>query len=260
MLLLDLFLINLFIMFCCWIIATYNQRAGLVDVAWSFCIAINVIITAFMLDSAPNILRLFIGFASGLWFIRLCIHLFRRYLSENVEDTRYANMRRAMGAYQHVGFLVFFIFQAGLAILFSYPMISLLNVSTENWNSYINITILISAVIMCIALIGETVADQQLYKFKLNPNHQGKTLDQGLWKYSRHPNYFFEWLHWFAYPILGLAAGIYILWIYPILMLLFLYYITGIPFSEQQALAHRGENYACYQRRTSIFFPWPPKQ
>ncbi len=85
-------------------------------------------------------------------------------------------------------------------------------------------------------------------------------MDQGLWKYSRHPNYFFEWLHWFAYPVLGLAAGAYGLWIYPLLMWLFLYYITGIPFSEQQALAHRGDNYKDYQRRTSMFIPWPPKQ
>lgn len=65
---------------------------------------------------------------------------------------------------------------------------------------------------------------------------------------------------WFAYPVLGLAAGCYELWIYPLLMWLFLYYITGIPFSEQQALTHRGDNYKDYQRRTSMFIPWPPKQ
>ena len=91
-------------------------------------------------------------------------------------------------------------------------------------------------------------------------NHHGKTMDQGLWKYSRHPNYFFEWIHWFAYPILGLAAGLYSLWIYPVLMWLFLYYITGIPFSEQQALKNRGQNYLDYQNRTSMFIPWKPKQ
>ena len=73
-------------------------------------------------------------------------------------------------------------------------------------------------------------------------------------------NYFFEWLHWFAYPILGLAAGLYVLWIYPVLMWLFLYYITGIPFSEQQALRHRGQNYRDYQQRTSMFIPWQPKE
>ncbi|MEQ4564144.1 MAG: DUF1295 domain-containing protein, partial [Acinetobacter sp.] len=67
-------------------------------------------------------------------------------------------------------------------------------------------------------------------------------------------------LHWFAYPILGLAVGVYVLWIYPLLMWLFLYYITGIPFSEQQALKNRGQNYRDYQQRTSMFIPRKPKQ
>jgi cyclopropane-fatty-acyl-phospholipid synthase len=122
------------------------------------------------------------------------------------------------------------------------------------------ILLVVSALIMVIALMGETVADQQLYKFKLNPENHGKTMDQGLWRYSRHPNYFFEWLHWFAYPILGLAVGLYGLWIYPVLMWLFLYYITGIPFNEQQALKNRGQNYRDYQQRTSMFILWKPKK
>jgi len=85
-------------------------------------------------------------------------------------------------------------------------------------------------------------------------------MDQGLWRYSRHPNYFFEWLHWFAYPIIGLAAGQYVLWIYPLLMWLFLYYVTGIPFSEKQAIKSRGQNYLDYQQKTSMFIPRKPKK
>ena len=258
--LLDLFLLNVFIMLCSWVLVTYNRRAGLVDVAWSFSITLNVIIAAWAIDSAPMLVRLFLGLASGIWFSRLTWHLLRRYASETQEDTRYANMRRAMGDYQHLGFLVFFIFQAGLALLFSYPMLKLLSISTEQWNDWTLVTVIVAGMIMLLALIGESTADQQLYRFKLDPQNQGKTMDQGLWKYSRHPNYFFEWLHWFAYPVLGLAAGCYELWIYPLLMWLFLYYFTGIPFSEKQALAHRGDNYKDYQRRTSMFIPWPPKE
>jgi len=260
MMLWNLFLLNVLIMLCCWVVAIFNKRAGIVDVAWSFCIGLNVLLSAVLIETAPDWLRVFIGVLSGFWFLRLFWHLLRRYQSEQQEDRRYANMRRAMGKFQHLGFLAFFIFQAGLAILFFLPMWLLLNTPAEQWGSESMILLVVSALIMVIALMGETVADQQLYKFKLNPENHGKTMDQGLWRYSRHPNYFFEWLHWFAYPILGLAVGLYGLWIYPVLMWLFLYYITGIPFNEQQALKNRGQNYRDYQQRTSMFILWKPKK
>mgnify|MGYP006384803769 CR=1 FL=1 len=252
--------LNVFLMLCAWLWVSYNKRAGLVDVIWAFGIALNVILAALIFETAPLIVRVFLAVASGIWFLRLAWHLLRRYCHETEEDTRYANMRRAMGQYQHLGFLVFFLFQAGLIVLFSYPMLALLNIPMEQWSSSTTIYLVIAAIIMSVAFLGESLADEQLYRFKQNPENKAKTIDQGLWRYSRHPNYFFEWLHWFAYPIIGLAAGVYSLWIYPILMLLFLYYVTGIPFSEQQALKHRGDNYKDYQRRTSIFIPWQPKE
>ena len=105
--LLDLLLLDVFIMLCCWVIVTYNHRAGLVDVAWSFSIAFNVIWAALFLNTAPMAVRVFISLASSIWFLRLTWHLLRRYGHETEEDRRYANMRRAMGAFQHLGFLVF---------------------------------------------------------------------------------------------------------------------------------------------------------
>ncbi len=255
-----LFYLDLGIMLLCWLLCSWNRRAGLVDAAWSFCILLNILITLLFFAQAPWAVRWILGLCSTLWFARLSWHLLRRYAQEKQEDRRYANMRRAMGNYQHLGFLLFFIFQAGLAILFSAPIVSLLQLSAEQWQNGWPIALVVAIVVMAVAFIGESMADQQLYRFKQNPDNQGKTLDQGLWRYSRHPNYFFEWLHWFAYPLVGLAAGMYWLWIYPLLMWLFLYYITGIPFSEQQALRNRGQNYRDYQSRTSIFIPWKPKQ
>ncbi|MCU4581144.1 DUF1295 domain-containing protein [Acinetobacter gyllenbergii] len=255
----QLFVLDVVVMTVCWLWAIYNRRAGIVDVAWSFCIFLNIVITAWCVDVAPENVTWFIGILSSVWFLRLSVHLFRRYMAEHEEDRRYANMRLAMGKYQHLGFFAFFMFQAGLAILFSIPMWSLLNVPNTVWNNQSNDLLIVAGVIMVIAFMGEVIADQQLYRFKQNPQNHGKTMDQGLWKYSRHPNYFFEWIHWFAYPVIGLAAGLYSLWIYPVLMWFFLYYITGIPFSEQQALKNRGQNYLDYQKRTSIFIPWKPK-
>lgn len=252
--------LNVFLMLCAWLWVSYNKRAGLVDVIWAFGIALNVILASLIFETAPLMVRVFLAVASGIWFLRLAWHLLRRYCYETEEDTRYANMRRAMGKYQHLGFLAFFLFQAGLIVLFSYPMLALLNIPMEQWGSSTIIYLVIAAIIMLVAFWGESLADEQLYRFKQNSENKAKTMDQGLWRYSRHPNYFFEWLHWFAYPVIGLAAGVYSLWIYPILMFLFLYYVTGIPFSEQQALKHRGDNYKDYQRRTSIFIPWQPKE
>lgn len=258
--LLNLLVLDVCVMLLCWLVVVYNRRAGLVDVAWSGCIALNVMLAAVLIETAPMAVRLVIGIASTVWFMRLALHLLYRYWYETQEDSRYANMRRAMGSWQHIGFLAFFCFQAGLVILFSYPMLWLLSRSQAQWSDWTPIVLLCAVVLMLLAFIGESVADYQLHRFKQNPAHQGQTMDQGLWRYSRHPNYFFEWVHWFAYPIIALAAGGYLLWLYPVLMWLFLYYITGIPFSEQQALRHRGQNYRDYQQRTSMFIPWPPNE
>lgn len=256
----QLFLLDAVLMTSCWLWASHNLRAGIVDVAWSFCIALNILIIAWLMDDALIHVRLFIGIFSSIWFLRLSWHLLHRYLAESEEDRRYANMRSAMGKYQHIGFYIFFMFQAGLAILFTIPMWTLLHVPSPAWSPLTYVFLIIAGMVMLIAFLGEVVADQQLFRFKQQKQNAGKTMDQGLWRYSRHPNYFFEWIHWFAYPIIGLAAGLYSLWIYPVMMWLFLYYITGIPFSEQQALKNRGQNYLDYQKRTSMFIPWKPKE
>lgn len=110
---LTLLLINVSIMICCWLWASLNSRAGIVDAAWSFCIALNIGLTAFIQDQAPLSVRYFLGILSSIWFLRLAGHLLRRYLDEQVEDRRYANMRRAMGKYQHLGFFCIFYVSSG---------------------------------------------------------------------------------------------------------------------------------------------------
>jgi steroid 5-alpha reductase family enzyme len=252
-------MIDITVMLCCWLYCQQQRRAGLVDAAWSFCIALTCLVAALVYHHAPISVRLLIGIGSTLWFARLTWHLSRRYFHETSEDERYASMRAAMGKFQRSGFLVFFLFQAGLAFLFSLPMLLILSADSSMWSDGVALAVIVSAVIMLCALVGESIADQQLYQFKQNTSNQGKTLDTGLWRYSRHPNYFFEWLHWFAYPLVGWWAGLTVLWFYPLLMFLFLYFFTGIPFSEQQALRHRGDNYRRYQQCTSMFFPWKPK-
>ncbi len=109
------------------------------------------------------------------------------------------------------------------------------------------------------AVVGEGLADWQLARFKSEPGNRWKTCREGLWRYSRHPNYFFEWLHWCAYVPMGVGVpGGWITLLNPAIMLVFLLWVSGIPWAEAQALATRGEDYRAYQRTTSAFIPWFP--
>jgi steroid 5-alpha reductase family enzyme len=112
-----------------------------------------------------------------------------------------------------------------------------------------------------LALGGEAIADAQLSRFRRDPANRGTVCRTGLWRYSRHPNYFFEWVHWWAYVLIGIAAPWGWLALFgPALMLLFLFKITGIPPTEARALESRGDAYREYQRTTSVFVPWPPRR
>ena len=110
--------------------------------------------------------------------------------------------------------------------------------------------------------MGNTIlADRRLAHFRGRPGNRGKTCREGWWHYSRHPNYFFEWLHWWSY--MALAAGAPYGWVAllaPTAMFYLLFRVTGIPPTEAQALASRGDDYREYQRTTSVFFPWFPKR
>jgi steroid 5-alpha reductase family enzyme len=107
---------------------------------------------------------------------------------------------------------------------------------------------------------NEALADWQLSRFRDRPENSGRACRDGWWRYSWHPNYFFEWLHWWTYVALGVRApGWWVNVTAPTLMLFFILRVTGIGPTEQQALSRRGEDYRDYQRTTSVFIPWPPR-
>ena len=110
-------------------------------------------------------------------------------------------------------------------------------------------------------MAGEWIADWQLARFRSKTDHQDRLLKEGLWKYSRHPNYFFESLHWWAYVVM--AAGLPFWWMTllgPVMMTATLVGVTGIPFAETASVRRRGEAYREYQRTTSAFIPWFPEK
>lgn len=116
-----------------------------------------------------------------------------------------------------------------------------------------------------LAVVGAGLADAQLARFKADPSHRGQVCDRGLWRYSRHPNYVFEWLGWCAFPIGALGHGLGSPWflaslLAPLLMYLLLRHVSGVPPLEASMRRSRGEAYLAYQARTPIFFPIPFKR
>jgi steroid 5-alpha reductase family enzyme len=110
-------------------------------------------------------------------------------------------------------------------------------------------------------MLGESVADAQLNRFRADPANKGKTCRVGLWNFSRHPNYFCEWLVWVGYFVYALGSpGGWMAVYAPALMYLFLTRVTGIKATEEHALRSRGEDYRQYQRTTNAFFPWFPRR
>ena len=191
----------------------------------------------------------------GLWGSRLALHLWHRVRSEP-EDGRYQHLRRHWNGHQGKIF-GFFQFQALLIVLFALPFVAVsINPQPQGWGW------LIAAVAMwLLSVSGESIADRQLARFRANPANKGKTCRDGLWRYSRHPNYFFEWLHWFTYVLLAVQSPLWWLaWSGPLVMYVFLRWVSGIPFTEAQALRSRGEDYREYQRTTPMLFPWFPSR
>ena len=258
----SLYMFNIFteILFICialqfvaWLWQYKTKNADIVDITWSLGIVICAVYYYFRLSQSQTASVLMLIFPA-LWYLRLSLHLITRYRIQH-EDSRYAFLRNHWKQNTQFKFLLFFQFQAALIWIFVLP---------AYWVSYVpfdaSFKVIVAFIIGGISLIGVTLADRQLYQFKSNSSNRKKVCDTGLWKYSRHPNYFFEWLHWFVYPLLLLDTPFFY-WalIYPFLMLVFLLKLTCIPFSEQQSLINRGDTYRDYQNRTNKFFPWKPK-
>ena len=243
------------VMVTTWLIQRRTGDAGIVDVVWAASIGILALVYA---QGGSGVLerRVLVGFFGAAWSLRLASYLFIDRVRANQEDGRYQLLRQLWGARAPLYFFVFFQVQALLVVVFALPFFLVAqNPAPLSWLDGLGM------VIFCIALSGESLADRQLARFRRAAENEGRTCRQGLWRYSRHPNYFFEWLHWWAYLPLSLGATWGLLSLAaPAVMLYLLFFITGIPYTEKQALRSRGDEYRAYQRSTSAFFPWFPHE
>lgn len=235
-----------------WLWQRRHANAGIVDVLWAAGLAGAALLTAWLGHGAVAP-RIAVAALGGAWGTRLAVHLWMRVRGEG-EDGRYRALRQRWLGDQR-SFVIFFQFQALLIPLFALPFVAVAA------NPHIQAPLLGAGVaVWLLAVAGEAVADAQLARFRADPAHRGKTCRTGLWRYTRHPNYFCEWLHWFAYVLLAWGSPLWWLaWSGPLLMYLFLRFLSGIPFTEAQALHTRGQDYRDYQRSTPMFFPRFPK-
>jgi steroid 5-alpha reductase family enzyme len=235
-----------------WMWQRQHHNAGIVDALWASGLGASAALAATCAGGAPAP-RVITAACGTLWGARLALHLWHR-VRAGPEDGRYRALRERWGAGQLRWFLLFQ-FQAGLIALFCVPFfIAAGNPATRP-------AALVTAVIIWVMSVGgESMADRQLASFLADPANRGRACRAGLWRYSRHPNYFFEWLHWFSYVAIALGSP---LWAWslagPLTMFVFLRWVSGIPFTEAQAVRTRGADYLDYQARTAAFFPWPPR-
>jgi steroid 5-alpha reductase family enzyme len=228
---------------------------SIVDIAWSFNFTPIAALFAGLADGVPE-RRAALFVIVALWSLRLTLHLSRRIAALHPkEEGRYVELRRQWADNVNRRFLGFFLFQGLLNVFLSIPFL----LAAQNPARGIGGFELAGFLVFALSVSLESVADAQLDAFKKDPGNSGKVCQAGLWRYSRHPNYFFEWLVWCAYALIATSAPWgWVAWVCPALMLYFLLRVTGIPATEEQAVRSRGDAYREYQSTTSAFVPWPP--
>jgi steroid 5-alpha reductase family enzyme len=236
-----------------WTIHLVIRNAAIVDAGWAAGLALIAVFSAWHETGGSRAWVLALMFL--IWGSRLAAYLLRTRVIGQAEEGRYVELRRSWRTHLAAKFFVFFQAQALLDLVLAVPMFLVVRapgpVTTLQWAA---------CGLWATALLGELTADHQLDRFKRDPTNRGRVCTVGLWRYSRHPNYFFEWLVWVSYALYASAVPFgWLAWISPALILYFLLRFTGIPATEAQALRSRGDAYRVYQHETSAFVPWFPR-
>lgn len=253
-----------------WFVAAWEwsrrrNNLGWVDVAWAGAFAPMVLVVAAVAGQRLAEGQAVVWSMAGmyaLWSVRLAWHVGRRVLREEPkEDERYAVLRECFGGGLWPKALLVFLAQGVLVWVLLAPLWVLLAGAKTGWGVWQTLGVVVWAA----GLIGEGVADAQLARFKKRERAgelpPGGVCEEGLWGYSRHPNYFFEWVVWVGLALFASGGGYWwAAWAAPAVMLFLLLKVTGVPPAEARSLASRGEAYRQYRARVSVFFPLPRLQ
>lgn len=250
------------VMTLAWLVEQRTGNSGWIDTVWTFGLGAVGIVAALTPTSSMTGLtarQQIVAALLGIWSLRLGAHIARRTAGIK-DDPRYAKLRKDWGAAQ-ARWQMWLLLQK--QALVSIPMAMAVFVAAHN-PLPLRFQDSVAIVVLLIGIGGEMLSDRQLRRFASKPGNKGKICDSGLWAWSRHPNYFFEWYGWLAYPLFAVDfSGAYPWgWIAvaaPLCMYWLLVHVSGIPPLEEHMLKTRGDKFRAYQRRTSAFFPMPPK-
>ena len=243
-----------------WVVQQRTGNSGWVDTIWTFAVGLTGAGSALwpVAGEMPNPRQWLVAALVAIWSLRLGIHIAIR-TAGITDDPRYAAFAKEWGVNSARRMFVFLQNQGfgSIPLVFAIFVAARFPLSTLRLQDYVG------GLILFVGIAGEALADAQLKRFREQPVNKGRVCDAGLWRWSRHPNYFFEWFGWLAYPVIALSVDYQ--WgrttlLAPAFMYWILVYVTGIPPLEAQMLRSRGDRYREYQSRTSVFFPMPPQK
>ncbi|MFZ5720475.1 MAG: DUF1295 domain-containing protein [Pseudomonadota bacterium] len=246
------------VMLCAWAFGLATRNGGWTDVFWTWGTGATLTAAAAWAASEADDWRVWLVPAmTAAWGLRLGLYLTPR-VAGHPEDRRYAAFRQGDPKAYPMTMLFVSLPQAPAAALLAVSPLAAVLYPPAWIHRYE-----LGLALFLVALAGEAVADGQMKRFRADPANKGKVIDTGLWAWSRHPNYFFQWLGWMAWPVIALDPARPVTWltlVAPAVMYALLRYVSGVPPLESAMLESRGEAFRDYQRRVSVFFPLPPKR
>lgn len=236
-----------------WAVQRATGASGWIDTIWSFAVGAAGMLAALLADGAPY-RRICIFIVMVAWAFRLGSHIGARTLSGG-EDPRYAKFIEEWGDSAAWKLFVFLQIQAFAGFVLGLAVYA----AAANGAAFPRPLDLLAILVAFVALGGEAISDAQLARFRKTRRAKTEVCETGFWRYSRHPNYFFEWLFWCCWPLFALSppSWNWLALLAPLLMYWLLVHVSGIPPLEEHMLRSRGDKFRALQRRVNAFFPGP---
>jgi steroid 5-alpha reductase family enzyme len=235
------------------LVSLIKKRNDVADIAWGLGFIILAWVSLFF-SGVPTIRGFLVTMLVSIWGIRLALHIYRRNRGKP-EDYRYLAWRKEWGEWFFIrSYLQVYILQ-GLFLFFIIQPVLFINKSIET----IGVLDVFGVLVWLIGFYFESTGDRQLKQFISNPTNKGKIMNQGLWRYTRHPNYFGEVTQWWGMFLIALSIpnGIFTI-IGPLTITFLILFVSGVPLLERKYAGR--PDFEEYKKRTSVFFPMPPKR
>ena len=242
-----------------WAVQRRTGNSGWVDVIWTYALgASGAVLALWPVDGGVRGRQVLVAIAIVLWSLRLGTHVALR-TARISDDPRYRKLKESWGESAQRRMFWFLQLQALAGFLQSLAILAAARAPRPgpDWRDWIGFAIVL------VAIAGEAVSDAQLKAFARDPAHKGGVCDTGLWRWSRHPNYFFETLGWVGYVVIALETAYPFGWLTlvgPVYMYYLLVYVSGVPPLEEHMARSRPEAFAAYCARTNMFFPGPRRR